>query len=77
MTVTLKNTKAEIYEAYKALQAQHQSDYITQAQLVNTAKLITRETALLARDCKVAGSVARQWVSGVVDTLKQPVLRYD
>lgn len=77
MSITSKSTKAEIYAAYKQLLEQQQAQTITQAQVVNTARVVASEADLLVRDCKSATSTVRQWVRELVATLKQPVLRCD
>ena len=77
MTITSKSTKAEIYAAYKQLLEEKRAQTITQAQVVNTARVVATEADLLVRDCKSATSTVRQWVRELVDTLKQPVLRCD
>ena len=41
---------------------------------METYRQVSREFALLARDVRVATSVAAQWISDGVDTLRQPVL---
>jgi len=75
MTITSKSTKHEIYQAYLALQHEQKSQTITKAQAINTARVVATEAQLLARDCRIAGSVARQWISRVVDEIRKPVLR--
>ena len=77
MSITSKSTKAEIYAAYKQLLEEQQSQTITQAQVVNTAKAVATEADLLVRDCKSAGSVMRQWFRDCVDTMNRPLLRCD
>ena len=75
MSITSKSTKHDIYQAYLALQHEQQSQTVTKAQAINTARVVAKETQLLVRDCRIAGSVAAQWISRVVDELRQPVLR--
>lgn len=75
MTITTKNTKAEILAAYEALKAQQDAQTITWPLVVSTARTVAREARLLAQDAYQAGTVAAQWISRVVDELKKPVLR--
>ncbi len=73
--LTMKDRKDEIYKAYLELLEQKQSKTIRADQVVPTAQLVFKESQLLVRDCKAAGSIAGQWISGVVDELRKPVLR--
>ncbi len=75
MTITAKNTKAEILAAYEALKAQQEAQTITWPLVVSTAQTVAREARLLAQDVFKAGSLAAQWISRTVDELKKPVLR--
>jgi hypothetical protein len=75
MTITAKNTKAEILAAYNALKAQQQAQTITPELAIGTARAAAKETRLLIVDAVRAGSVLVQWISRVVDELKKPVLR--
>ena len=77
MSITSKSTKAEIWDAYKRLLEEQKSQTITQAQDVNTARVLATEADLLVHIRKSATSTLRQWVRELVDTLKQPVLRCD
>ena len=75
MTINNKSLKKDIYIAYLDLKDQQKSQTITTAQVANTARLIAKEVQLLVRDCRIAGSVVSQWISRVVDEMRQPVLR--
>lgn len=75
MTITSRSTKAEILAAYESLRAQQQSQMITWPLALSTARIVTRELSLLARDVHQVGTVAAQWISKTVDELKKPVLR--
>ena len=75
MSINNKSLKKDIYIAYLDLKDQQKSQTITKAQAINTARLVAKEAQLLVRDCRIAGSVASQWISRVVDELRQPVLR--
>jgi len=74
-SITAKSTKAEILEAYKALQDQRTTWADAWALASKTIQSVLRETILLGQDCYKAGRLSRQWVSGIVDELSQPVLR--
>ena len=74
MTITAKSTKAEILAAYEALKAQQEAQTITWPLVISTARTVAREARLLAEDTYRAGTVAAQWISGIVDELKKPVL---
>lgn len=74
MTITAKNTKAEILAAYEALKAQQDAQTITWPLVISTARNVAREARLLAEDTYKAGALAAQWISRVVDELKKPVL---
>ena len=74
MIINNKSLKKDIYIAYLDLKHQQQHQTITSAQAINTARLIAKEAQLLVRDCRVAGSVVSQWISRVVDEMRQPVL---
>ena len=78
--ITTKHTKAQILEAYSALEAQAQQgptwDQII-AKAVTTGQTVAIETVALIRDCYNAGAQLRQWVSHVSDELRRPVLRSD
>lgn len=73
--LTMKDRKEEIYKAYVELLEQKQSNVIRTDQFLPTAQLIAKESQLLVRDCRTAGSLAGQWISGVVADLRKPVLR--
>ena len=73
--ITSRSTKAEILQAYEALQATPTTWADAWALISGTAETVSHETVLLARDIRKAGTVARQWVELVVDTYSQPVLR--
>jgi hypothetical protein len=75
MSINNKSLKKDIYIAYLDLKDQQKSQTITKTQAINTARLVAKEAQLLVRDCRIAGSVAAQWISRVVDELRQPVLR--
>jgi hypothetical protein len=75
MTITSKSTKAEILAAYEALKAQQDAQTITWPLIIGTARTVATETRLLARDTHRAGTIAAQWISGVVAELARPVLR--
>ena len=75
MTITSKSTKAEIWEAYQALLAEHQAQTITLPAARNTAAIVARETRDLARDVYRLGSLAAQWISRIVEIYNRPVLR--
>ena len=75
MSINNKSLKKDIYIAYLDLKDQQKSQTITKAQAINTARVVAKEAQLLVRDCRIAGSVAAQWISRVVDELRQPVLR--
>ncbi len=75
MTITSKSTKAEIWEAYQALLAEHQAQTITLPAARNTAVIVARETRDLARDVYRLGSLAAQWISRIVEIYNKPVLR--
>lgn len=75
MTINNKSLKKDIYIAYLDLKDQQKSQTITTAQVANTARLIAKEVQLLVRDCRIAGSVVSQWISRIVDEMRQPVLR--
>jgi len=75
MSINDKSLKKDIYIAYLDLKDQQKSQTITKTQAINTARLVAKEAQLLVRDCRIAGSVAAQWISRVVDELRQPVLR--
>ena len=74
-SVTSKSTKAEILAAYEALLAQSQAKTITPVAAINTAAVVIREARALVTDCYKAGTLLRQWISGIVTELSQPVLR--
>lgn len=73
--ITYKNTKKEIYQAYRALEAESRAKTITPSQAINTASVIATEAQLLVRDCRTAASVMGQWFSSTVDELNRPLLR--
>ena len=75
MSINNKSLKKDIYIAYLDLKDQQKSQTITKTQAINTARVVAKEAQLLVRDCRIAGSVAAQWISRVVDELRQPVLR--
>ena len=50
------------------------NDFITAPIAKNTAVVVYRETIDLGRDIKKAAALLYQWISQVVDTLRQPVL---
>ena len=75
MTINNKSLKKDIYIAYLDLKDQQKSQTITTAQVANTARLVAKEVQLLVRDCRIAGSVVSQWISRIVDEMRQPVLR--
>ena len=73
--LTMKDRKEEIYKAYVDLLNQQQSKVIRPDQFLPTAQLIAKESQLLVRDCRAAGSIAGQWFSTLVADLHKPVLR--
>lgn len=75
MTITAKNTKAEILAAYEALKAQQDAQTITWPLIISTARTVAQEIRLLAEDTYKAGVTAAQWISETVDALNKPVLR--
>lgn len=75
MTITSKSTKAEILAAYHALLEQQQAQTITAPLVASTAKVVCHEAVALAQDVTKGIALLYQWVSGIVDTLRQPVLR--
>ena len=75
MTITAKNTKAEILAAYEALKAQQDAQTVTWPLVISTARTIAQEVRLLAEDTYRAGMTAAQWFSEAVDALNKPVLR--
>lgn len=74
MTITSKSTKAEILAAYNALLEEQQAQTITAPLARNTARIIYRETVDFAKDARKLASLLYQWISGAIDTLRQPVL---
>ena len=74
MKLTTKSTKAEIYAAYTALQARSESQYITWPLLVNTERMLARETRALISDTIRLGAFCRKAFQKGVDTMMQPVL---
>jgi hypothetical protein len=77
-SITQRSTKAELLAAYQALQAT-QADGPSWGQVavkaITTAQVVSRETVALVKDCYNAGSLLRQWVSGIAAELSRPVLR--
>ena len=74
MSITSKSTKAEILAAYKELLARQQAEVITAPIAKNTAVVVYRETIDLGRDIKKSAALLYQWISQIIDTLRQPVL---
>lgn len=62
--ITSKSTKAELLAAYRELEAQQQATYITWPLVVNTARLVWRETVLLVEDVYKAGRWLRSVTQG-------------
>ena len=76
--VSQRSTKAELLAAYQVLQvAQSQGPSWQQIgqKVISTATAVSRETVTLVKDCYNAGTIARQWVSRIVDELSRPVIR--
>ena len=74
MTINSKSTKADILAAYNALLAEQQAQTITAPLVASTAKVVYRESITLFQDIKKGSALLYQWISEVVDTLRQPVL---
>lgn len=73
--ITSRSTKAEILQAYQELQAAPTTWADVWALAASTARTVSRETVLLARDLAAAYRIARDWLDYVVDVYQQPVLR--
>jgi len=81
-TATKAQLQQELSQAYEALEANRRliklyrdQQCITWPAVRNTAALVWKEAGLAVRDCRSLGTLAAQWVSHVVDTYRQPVLR--
>lgn len=75
MTINNTSLKKDIYIAYLDLKRQQETQTITKIQILNTVCLVAKEAQLLVRDCRMTGSVTRQWFSRTVDELRRPLLR--
>jgi len=75
MNITSKSTKTEILAAYNALLKQQQAQVITAPLVASTAKVVYRESLVLAQDVYKSATFLCQWISQIVDILRQPVLR--
>jgi hypothetical protein len=76
--ITSKSTKAQILEAYVALEAeaaQGPSWGQIAATALETGAMVGRELIGLVAATYNAGSVLRQWISETVAILSRPVLR--
>jgi hypothetical protein len=76
--ITARTTKAEILEAYGALESQlAQAPTWEQigARLLKACQAVAMESVSLVKDCYNAGAIARQWISTVQAELSRPVLR--
>ena len=73
--LTMKDRKDDIYKAYVELLDQKSAVSGKTEHVGRSAQMNLKESQLLVRDCKVAGPIAGQWISGVVAALRKPVLR--
>lgn len=75
MSITSKSTKAEIWEAYQVLLAEHEAQVITLPAARNTAAIVAREARDLGQDIYRLGSLVHQWISVIIKTYNKPVLK--
>jgi hypothetical protein len=80
--ITTRATKADILAAYEVALAEldhYRAGNVTWRQvrlfLADRSQCAWKEARLLVSDVQKLGSLARQWVSLIVDTYRKPVLR--
>lgn len=76
--ISERSTKAEILAALRDLEASTSQGPTWEqvaTKVIDTSVIVWRETKALVIDTYRAGSIARQWVDGIIAELSRPVLR--
>lgn len=75
MAVSIRNTKAEILEAYSTLAAHQTNLGDVTGYVTRTSQTVAEEVVLLVKDCYKLGCWARKQYDGLKAELSRPLLK--